>query len=62
MHYPQKPEALWRTQKAKLKLLFAHLNDDDFKFDYGMKDVMMTKLQAKLGKSREELNAILSGL
>jgi uncharacterized protein YjbJ (UPF0337 family) len=56
------PESIWRKQKAKLKLIFGHLNDDDFKFDYGMKDVMMTKLQAKLGKSREELNELLIGL
>jgi hypothetical protein len=62
MSYRQKPEELWRKQKAKLQLLFSQLNEDDFKFDYGMKEVMMTKLQTKLGKSRSELNALLAGL
>jgi hypothetical protein len=62
MSYRQKPEELWRKQKAKLKLLFSQLDEDDFNYDYGMKEVMMTKLQTKLGKSRNELNALLSGL
>jgi hypothetical protein len=62
MSYREKPEELWRKQKAKLKLQFSQLDEDDFKYDYGMKEVMMTKLQMKLGKSRNELNALLSGL
>jgi hypothetical protein len=62
MHNKNNPEEIWRKQKAKLKLLFSHLNDDDFKYDYGMKDVMMTQLQLKLGKSREQLNELLTGL
>jgi hypothetical protein len=56
------PEETWRKQKAKLKLLFSHLHDDDFRYDYGMKEVMMTQLQLKLGKSREQLNEFLAGL
>jgi hypothetical protein len=60
--YSAKPEDLWRRQKAKLKLYFPQLNDDDFRYDYGMKDVMMTKLQVRLGKSREELTALLTQL
>jgi hypothetical protein len=53
------PEELWAMQKAKLKLLFTHLHDSDFRYDYGKKDVMLQQLQAKLGKSREELNILL---
>ena len=56
------PEELWRLQKAKLKLRFTHLDDEDFQYDYGKKDVMLDLLQKKLGKSREELNHILLGL
>ena len=56
------PEELWTVQKAKLRLLFPHLHDEDFQYDYGRKDAMMDQLQAKLGKSREELNALLLGL
>lgn len=53
------PEELWTLQKAKLKLRFTHLDDGDFQYDYGKKDVMLDLLQKKLGKSREELNHIL---
>lgn len=53
------PEEVWTLQKTKLKLLYTHLNDEDLAFDYGKKEVMMTTLQAKLGKTREELNVIL---
>jgi hypothetical protein len=62
MNNTQKPEIRWRKQKAMLKLMFSHLDDADFSYDYGMKDVMMTKLQAKLGKSRAELNTLLETL
>jgi len=58
----QAPDQNWKRQKAKLKLMFRHLDDDDFYYDYGMKEVMMTNLQAKLGKSREELNILLTQL
>jgi hypothetical protein len=56
------PEELWNSQKAKLQLLFSHLHEEDFRYDYGKKDVMLDQLQSKLGKSREELNALLLGL
>lgn len=62
MSMKKNPEELWETQKAKLQLLFTHLHEEDFKYDYGKKDVMLELLQAKLGKSREELNLILIGL
>jgi hypothetical protein len=56
------PDRIWRVQRAKLLLRFSHLAEEDFRYDYGMKDVMMTKLQAKLGKSRDELNRLLLAL
>lgn len=62
MKIKKNPEALWAMQKAKLQLLFTHLQEEDFKYDYGKKDVMLDQFQAKLGKSREELNVILFGL
>ena len=52
----------WRRKKAKLKLMFSHLQDEDLQYDYGMKEVMMTALQTKLAKSRVELNALLASL
>jgi hypothetical protein len=59
MEPTKSPDQLWRIQKAKLLLRFSQLNEQDFRYDYGMKDVMMTKLQAKLGKTREELTSFL---
>ena len=59
-NYNPAPEELWRKQKAKLKLRFSQLDDEDFQYDYGMREVMMTKLQLKLGKSRKELQSILA--
>ena len=58
----QSPHQRWQTQKDELKLKFKFLVDADFRYDYGMKDVMMISLQKKLGKSREELNVLLASL
>ena len=58
----QTPDQNWRRQKAKLKLMFPYLDDGDLYYDYGKKEVVMTNLQAKLGKSREELNILLTQL
>ncbi|RAW01994.1 general stress protein CsbD [Pseudochryseolinea flava] len=56
------PVEIWEIQKIKLKSMFKNVHDDDFKFDYGKKEVMMSNLQVKLGKTREELNKLLEGL
>jgi hypothetical protein len=56
------PEDLWTVQKNKLKSRFPQLTDEDFQYDYGEKEVMMTSLQQKLGKTREELNRLLADL
>lgn len=45
------PEELWAVQKAKLKLIFFHLTDEDFQYDYERKDDMLKLLELKLGKS-----------
>lgn len=58
----RKHEELWAIQKTKLKLLFSQLCDEDLDYDYGKKDVMLTKLGKKLGKSREQLSELLTKL
>jgi uncharacterized protein YjbJ (UPF0337 family) len=50
----------WNEQKGKLKQQFAKLTDDDLMFEEGKKDEMLGKLQIKLGKTKEELNKIMS--
>jgi len=52
----------WNEQKGKLKQKFATLTDNDLQFEEGKKDEMLGKLQTKLGKSKEELSAIIAAL
>ncbi len=52
----------WNEQKGKLKQKFAKLTDDDLMFEEGKKDEMLGKLQIKLGKTKEELHKIMSGV
>ncbi len=53
---------VWDEQKGKLKQMFANLTDDDLLYVEGKKDEMLGKLEIKLGKSKEEMNKIISTL
>ena len=50
----------WNELKGKLKQKFAPLTDNDLMYEEGKRDEMLGKLQIKLGKTKEELNKILS--
>jgi uncharacterized protein YjbJ (UPF0337 family) len=52
----------WTEQKGKLKQKFAALTDNDLLFAEGEMDKMYGKLQIKLGKTKDELRQIISGL
>ena len=52
----------WNEQKGKLKQKFAALTDNDLLFADGKKDEMLGKIQIKLGKTKEELYAIITSL
>jgi len=52
----------WNEQKGKLKQIFAELTDDDLLLVEGKKDELMGRLQTKLGKTKEELHAIIEAL
>jgi uncharacterized protein YjbJ (UPF0337 family) len=52
----------WTEQKTKLKAKFPTLTDADVHYEDGKKDEMFNKIQVKLGKTKEELAAIISGL
>ena len=52
----------WARQKMKLKAKFSNLTDTDLNFAAGKKEEMLTKVQTKLGKSKEELSAIIAAL
>jgi hypothetical protein len=52
----------WNAQKLKLKEMFLILTGSNLFFEDSKRDEMFLKLQAKLGKSREELLQIISKL
>ena len=52
----------WHETKGKLKQKFALLTDNDLLFAEGKKEEMLGKIQIKLGKTKEELRAIISAL
>lgn len=56
----QTPGRSWGKQKAKLKMLFSHLQESDFVYEYGKKEAMMTNLQIKTGETRSELNELMT--
>jgi uncharacterized protein YjbJ (UPF0337 family) len=59
---PTEVKGNWNMQKGKLKQKFAELTDNDLMFEEGKKDEMFGKLQIKLGKTKEELEAVMSAL
>jgi uncharacterized protein YjbJ (UPF0337 family) len=52
----------WNAIKGKLKQKYAQLTDDDVLWEEGKQDELYGRLQAKLGKTKEELSQLLSSL
>ncbi len=52
----------WNEQKGKLKQKYANLTDDDLMYAEGKEDELLGRLQKKLGKSKEEVEKIMSDL
>jgi uncharacterized protein YjbJ (UPF0337 family) len=52
----------WNETKRKLKQIFANLTDSDVFFAEGKKDEILGRLQAKLGKTKEEVKRIIAEL
>ncbi len=48
----------WKEIAGKLKQQFANLTDDDLLFKEGKEEELLGRLQQKLGKTKEELNAV----
>jgi uncharacterized protein YjbJ (UPF0337 family) len=55
-------EGKWSETKEKLKEKFASLTDNDLQFSEEKKEEMLGKIQGKLGKTKEELLAIIGTL
>ncbi len=52
----------WNETKGKLKQKFALLTDNDVLLVEGKQDEMLGRLQAKLGKTKAEIQKIISEL
>ena len=52
----------WNQIKGKLKQKFAVLTDSDVLLVEGKQDEMLGRLQAKLGKTKEEIHKVISEL
>lgn len=52
----------WEKQMGKLKQKFAILTDNDVLLLEGKKEETLGKIQIKLGKTKEELQKIISDL
>jgi uncharacterized protein YjbJ (UPF0337 family) len=57
-----RPKYNWNELKGKLKQQFAMLTDDDLMFADGKKDEMLGRLQAKLGKTKEQIQMLIASL
>ncbi|MDP2387308.1 MAG: general stress protein CsbD [Bacteroidota bacterium] len=55
-------EGNWNVTKVKLKHYFDKLTDKDLVWTKGRQGLMLDKIQAKLGKTKEELDSIISEL
>lgn len=52
----------WNETKGKLKQKFAILTDSDLMLIEGKQEEMLGRLQIKLGRTRDEMNKIISEL
>ena len=59
---PKEEKSAWIQEKRKIKKRFVFLTDKDLAFDIGKKEVMLAKLQKRLGKTKEQLLEIIAAL
>jgi len=52
----------WNETKGKLKQKFAILTDNDLLLVEGKQDELLGRLQTKLGKTKEEIQKLISEL
>jgi len=52
----------WNEIKGKLKQKYSMLTDNDLLLVDGKKDELIGRLQIKLGKTKEEIHKLISGL
>jgi uncharacterized protein YjbJ (UPF0337 family) len=50
----------WAAQKTKLKAEFPILTDADLQYEEGKKEEMLSRVQEKIGKTKDELAALIA--
>jgi uncharacterized protein YjbJ (UPF0337 family) len=55
----QQLKGQWNIIKGKLKQKYANLTDDDLIYVEGKEDEMLGRVQARLGKTREDVEKML---
>ena len=55
-------EGNWNEIKGKLKQKYANLTDDDLKFVEGKEEELYGRLQSRLGKTKEQVQAELEAI
>ena len=58
----KKPALSWDSQSRKLMHKYANLTDQDLYFEQGQFEEMLTRLQAKIGKTRHEIFHMIRNL
>jgi len=59
---PKEEKLAWIQEKRKIKQRYVFLTDKDLAYEAGKKDVMLGKLQKRLGKTKEQLLEIIAAL
>ncbi|AYD47621.1 CsbD family protein [Arachidicoccus soli] len=54
-----KLKGTWNEAKGKLKQQYANLTDDDLKYEEGLEDELLDRLQKKTGKTIDEIRKAL---
>ena len=52
----------WETKFKKLKAKYPQLTDADLKFEPGKESELLTRLESRLKKSREEVISVISSV
>ena len=59
---PSIRDAKWEGQKEKLLSKFPGLKEEDLEYEEGKRDEMFSLVQIKLGRTSEEMEAVISAL
>ncbi|MEX0928314.1 MAG: CsbD family protein [Balneolales bacterium] len=51
----------WNEVKGRLKQQYSNLTDDDLQYTEGKTDELVGRIQQKTGKSKEEVEKMISG-